>query len=786
LFPPFSNFVGLMPSPSDAPSPRVRLSLRSKLIRTMIGTLSVVAAAVLATVAALHVWTVRDTLSLVEAKIRESIIRKGQGLVANHAQALRGLVADNAFSDVRRLVDGAVREDAELVYGLFLGADGQPWAYVSPTTRASGQGPAAWTELDLAPSVARAVTGRNEHRHLFGREVFEFSAPVRGEDNSVVGAVLYGVSGEPLERALAKARADSRRSLLTAVIVLGLLAMSTMAFGVFLVRKAAGKITQPLAELTRATAVIAAGDRKLQVSIRSGDELEALGDAFNQMVSELNDSYARLEGLNHTLEQRVQERTGELAHRNQELRLVLDTVNEGLLGVTADGALTPERSAMIDRWFGPAPDKGTFVEYISKIDRAYGEAFELGYEALQEAVLPIEVCLAQLPARLRHVDLQFAVSYLPLGSGGPQDGLLVVINDITEQLKLAQQDAEQREQLAAFQGFTRDRSGFITFFDEASQIIQDVASGSLDLVTQKRLVHTLKGNSSLAGLTSITQLCHEIEDELDENRSVQVSPLIHALRNRWTALTDSLRVFFGDRSDAIELSSRELDVLCTELGAGVPVAKVLQRLGGLRFEPVEKPLERLASHARALGQRLGKGDAQVEINGHGLRLDPTRWSPLWSELVHVVRNAVDHGFETPEDRLRAGKPVRPHLRLGAYVRDKELLIEIEDDGRGIDWQAVHHSATELGIIAESEDDLTAALFATGVTSRGKVTSTSGRGVGLAAVYARVQELKGRVTVNTRPGVGTCWRFSFPLSSLAQYEGPGASLEEHVLSGTAVA
>jgi two-component system chemotaxis sensor kinase CheA len=99
---------------------------------------------------------------------------------------------------------------------------------------------------------------------------------------------------------------------------------------------------------------------------------------------------------------------------------------------------------------------------------------------------------------------------------------------------------------------------------------------------------------------------------------------------------------------------------------------------------------------------------------------------------------------------------------------------------------VHHSATELGIIAESEDDLTAALFATGVTSRGKVTSTSGRGVGLAAVYARVQELKGRVTVNTRPGVGTCWRFSFPLSSLAQYEGPEAPLEEHVLSGTAVA
>src|SRR3954465_4992874 len=117
---------------SDATTPRGRLSLRSKLIRTMIGTLSVVCAAVLATVAVLHIWTVRDTLSLVEAKIRESIIRKGQGLVSNHAQALRGLVADNAFSDVRRLVEGTLREDNELVYGLFVGADGQPWVYAAP------------------------------------------------------------------------------------------------------------------------------------------------------------------------------------------------------------------------------------------------------------------------------------------------------------------------------------------------------------------------------------------------------------------------------------------------------------------------------------------------------------------------------------------------------------------------------------------------------------------------------------------------------------------------------
>jgi HAMP domain-containing protein len=156
--------------------------------------------------------------------------------------------------------------------------------------------------------VASARGLRSIRRNVFQQDVFEFSAPVISDDGNVVGAVIYGVSGAPLERALAKARGDSRRSLVTAISLLGLLAIGTMVFGIALARQAAGRITQPLAELTRATTALAAGDRTLRVSIRSQDELEGLGDAFNQMVAELNESYARLEGLNRTLEQRVDER----------------------------------------------------------------------------------------------------------------------------------------------------------------------------------------------------------------------------------------------------------------------------------------------------------------------------------------------------------------------------------------------------------------------------------------------------------------------------------------------
>jgi HPt (histidine-containing phosphotransfer) domain-containing protein/HAMP domain-containing protein len=785
-----------MDTKHDAPVPRVRLSLRAKLIRTMVGTLSVVCAAVLATVMALHIWTVRDTLSLVEAKIRESIIRKGQGLVTNHAQALRGLVADNAFSDVRRLVEGTLREDQEVVYGLFLGSDGQPWVYAappmitSPKPNISVERPRSlsmWTELKLDRGVAQARGLRSLRRNIFGQEVFEFSAPVVGDDGAVLGAVIYGVSGAPLERALARARADSQRSLITAIAMLGVMAIGTMVFGMALARNAAGRITQPLAELTRATSALAAGDRKLRVSIRSQDELETLGDAFNTMVGELNESYARLEGLNRTLEHRVDERTRELASRNRELRLVLDTVNEGLLGLTPDGRLAPEHSAIIDRWFGGYPNRTTFAEYMMAIDRSFAESFELAWEALQEGILPAELCLAQLPTRVRHAQREYKVAYLPIGDGGRDSGLLVVVNDVTEQLQLAQQDAEQRELLAVFQGFTRDRAGFLAFFDEASELLEQVASGAQDITTQKRLIHTLKGNASLSSLNVIAQLCHRAEDEIDENQTVQVTSTIVALRSRWLTLTQSLRALVGDRGrDVIELQTHELEHLCEELGRGIPTGKLIQRLLSLRFEPVERPLDRLAGHARALSQRLNKGEVIIEIEGRGLRLDPKRWGPLWSEMVHVIRNAVDHGFEPAEERRAAGKAPRPRLRLGAYVRENEFAIELEDDGRGIDWKAVRASAVARGLPAESEADLSAALFTSGFTTRTEISATSGRGVGLSAVYARVQEFEGRVVVSSRPGAGTCMRFSFPLSSLGPMEGTEALREERALSGAAVA
>jgi HPt (histidine-containing phosphotransfer) domain-containing protein/HAMP domain-containing protein len=762
-----------MRSPGNPTQREPRHPLRAKLVRTAIGTLSLVTVALILTVVALNVSSARDTLGMVERDIRQAIVRKGQNLVSNHARALRGLVADNAFGDVRRLVEATLQDDEDLAYGVFLGADLKPWVYIAPDHAATAAGRDPWRELALDGSVMRERQPRAHERRLFGQGVFQFSAPVRDEAGQNLGVIIYGAWRAPLDRALDRARRDSRRSLLMSVGLLSGLTVTSIMIGWLLVRRAAALITRPLAQLTEATTALAGGDRTLRVSIRSEDELEQLGVAFNQMVEELDESYARLEGLNRTLEERVEERTRELAGRNRDLRLVLDTVNEGLLTVDREGRLAQERSAMIDRWFGAYTTPIPFADYLRPLDENFALFFSLAYEALLEDILPFEVNLQQLPSRLRHQERVFQFSYLPMFEGEQLSGLLVTVNDITAELAVTRHEAEQRELLAIFEGLMHDRQLFLSFFDEASELVEGISAADVDLELLRRLVHTLKGNAALASLHLVAQICHDIEDQIEQTQGNSADPTakILVLRERWLMLTQSLRSFLGERGrSTVEVEVGDIEALVDDLARGGNLGELATRLSAWRCAPASRLFARLAEHARSLASRLGRGDLIVEIDSDGVAIDPQRWAPLWAELIHLIRNAVDHGLEPAAQRAPLGKPVRPRLRLGVHLRSEGFVVEVEDDGRGLDWEAIRRSARRRGLPADSEGDLLSALFSGGVSTRAEVTTTSGRGLGMAALHRRVEELGGRITVSSRPSAGTCWRLQFPSSSLAAHEG----------------
>lgn len=336
----------------------------------------------------------------------------------------------------------------------------------------------------------------------------------------------------------------------------------------------------------------------------------------------------------------------------------------------------------------------------------------------------------------------------------------------------ARQECERNEILAMFEALTKDRTGFLSLMDEANEIVRQVHSG--DLALQERGLHTLKGNAGLMGFGVVGGLCQQAEDELAERKAPLPAGALAPLDERWHTLNDALKTFLGDKGrDVRELSTKEIEKLEQDILAGVPTSGVLDRLASWWLESAELPLRRLGRYADALTSRLGKGELRVDIDANGVRLAPKACAGFWSDLVHVVRNAVDHGLETPVERQAAGKS-SPRLRLSISVANRKLVVEIEDFGRGVNWPAVAEAAVKMGLPCATEEDLVRAMFESGLTTRREVTTISGRGIGLHAVRQQVQDLGGQIAVISNPGQDTCFRFTFPLPDVGPRFGVDAS------------
>ncbi|WP_374322409.1 chemotaxis protein CheA [Brevundimonas sp.] len=202
------------------------------------------------------------------------------------------------------------------------------------------------------------------------------------------------------------------------------------------------------------------------------------------------------------------------------------------------------------------------------------------------------------------------------------------------------------------------------------------------------------------------------------------------------------------------------------------IARLTSALHGavtrLRLTPLAPVFRRLQRAARDIAGGLGR-DVQIRIEGQDIEVDKAVVEGLYEPLLHVVRNALDHGVEPAEDRLAAGKPGRATLTLSARAMGDRVLVEAADDGRGVDPARVAMAAMRRGLITEAQGGaLTPAealelLFQPGFSTAGQVSDLSGRGVGMDAVRTAVERLGGRATLASTPGQGTTAILSLPLT-----------------------
>jgi two-component system chemotaxis sensor kinase CheA len=471
--------------------------------------------------------------------------------------------------------------------------------------------------------------------------------------------------------------------------------------------------------------------------------------------------------------ERIEQRTRELDERNQAMRLVLDNVEQGFLTIDREGVVAEERSGVVEKWLGPCPPGTKWGDYLKPIAPDTATLFTLGWESVLEGFLPLELCIDQLPRRMTVLRRHYEFSYRPIfhTTGTGEQVLincLVVITDITVEIERERMEAEQRETMNLFERIVRDRAGVVEFAGESRRLVQIISTRMTDSIPEiKRVVHTLKGNSGIFGLSTVSSLCSDIEVEMHETENLPSSPLRGALVDRWSSVETKLEIWLGQQSNNrhIDIDDEDYRTVLRAIREGRPSQEIALQIESWSLEPMTKRLARIADQVRRLASRMGKGDVHVVAEPNRLRMDQEHWGTFWSSLIHVIRNAVDHGLETAEERKEAGKTTPPTIALRTFTADTEVVVEIEDNGRGIDWSAIAAKATKLGLPSASQDDLVRAIFADGLSTRDEVTEISGRGVGMSAVMLECQTRGGRVTVSSEPGVGSLFSFWFPLSEL---------------------
>jgi two-component system chemotaxis sensor kinase CheA len=218
------------------------------------------------------------------------------------------------------------------------------------------------------------------------------------------------------------------------------------------------------------------------------------------------------------------------------------------------------------------------------------------------------------------------------------------------------------------------------------------------------------------------------------------------------------------RQDADTL--RDLDQSVTQLD--MLVVNLQNAVMKTRMQPIGRLFKKYPRLARDLARSLGK-DVELVLVGEDTEMDKTMIEDLNDPLVHLVRNAVDHGVETIEGRIAVGKPEKSQVELSARHEGDHILITIADDGRGMRPEVIRNKAIEKGIITSEvantldENQCLELIFLPGFSTKDEISSVSGRGVGMDVVKTNIQKLNGSINIDSVPGKGSVFTISLPLT-----------------------
>lgn len=521
-------------------------------------------------------------------------------------------------------------------------------------------------------------------------------------------------------------------------------------------------------------------EERLQKKYRA--ELEQKED----VIADLQSARAQLEIYSKQLESLVEERTKEIVSLNRMMKALLDSLNQGFFVFNAEGTCLPIYSKACLEILESNPAERKIWDVLS-LNTEKVKGFQNWMHTLFSEMLPFEDLAPLGPTNREHSQKkEISIQYYPIRmQEGSIEAIACVASDITDLVEAKHQAEQDRAKVDSILKIIQHKKQVELFFSESLKDIESLnqlISGNTPLTDYEvplRILHTLKGGAASFSYVDLKILCHQTENFLASHKNVLDLTSWNSFKNKikeiehcFNSIIENYQQMFGKIYSANEekISFDFTDLL--KIISSTNSAELKKSLEDkYLFEPIHDHISHFQDIINSTASLLNKKIAPLKITGDNIKVPKKRFDYLFQVLIHALRNSVDHGIETPDQRVSAKKQDLGHLQISFAVENSNLLITLEDDGQGINPHIIREKLKrENSPYANLPDnEIIYRIFDSSFSTKTEVSEISGRGVGMNAILAEVTSLGGKIHIDSQIGQFTKFLIQVPFESLQKIQ-----------------
>ena len=585
-------------------------------------------------------------------------------------------------------------------------------------------------------------------------------------------------------------------------------AFSLLGFAVALGILFSITITRPINILTEAAKKISIGDFDVVTKVKSNDELKILSVTFDfmakeiksllnikeAMIDELNLANIKLEDYSKNLEFMVADRTAELKEANDFMGAMVNSLDQGLIVFDKDlNCNDIFTHASIDL-FGKSPKDLTYSELLAVDGKNETNNLKDWAKITFSGLLDFDSAVGLIPKvkkwgkdyKDKHFK-QIDIEYFPMKDGDILKNIVAVATEKTKEIQSKELSKEKEQYVAMILKVLANKVQFSAFLKEVNIIFDQFSNKSFSLNDTLEFksylefcmmqFHTLNGGFSLYSILHLQKLARSCEDEIallvdsDLGHDIILSRihlLVIDLKNELSVflndLDKTLGLSFSSGSLSVEISRNSIIKIKSliDLSSQPELKEIFYE--DFINEPVSNYFLIYEDLVQQTAKVLGKKINPILFYNIDTRIQCEKYSEFFNSLVHLFRNCVDHGIESPDSRQANGKSDFGSIKISFFKDNFQFVLSVEDDGAGINPELIRKKLIQLDKTNDyshvSDDEVIQQIFSPFFSTKDVLTATSGRGVGMSVIKEIVDRMNGEILIRTKVGEGSQFNFIF--------------------------